>query len=251
MPSRDYFPPSRQSRERRRTRWIIIGVLALIALLLVVFPSALNTGGNAGKTRSTTTTAITISHVTHIYEAVLSQYDAALVSPIVAIAGATADIAKQEQRAQNDAASYSFHESGDECAGDALSPGEYQICVTGEQQSAVSALSDQNAANQAKKADVSQQVTSVQEIEAAITAFAQQLQGITWPSSPPPAVAGLEQALANYRNAYAQTATDLTNGEPVSTGAPAVAAAGSALDTQLGAMATTLGIPATTTPATG
>ena len=251
MRSRDYFPPSRQSRNRRKTFWIIVGILALLGLAFVLFPSALSNGRHPENAQSTTTTAITVSHVTHVYEAVLSQYDASLVSPNVVIAGATADIVKQEQRAQNDAASYSFHESGDECTGDALDPGQYQPCLTAEQESAESALSDENAATQAKSADVSRQVTSVEEIEAAISAFAQQLQGTTWPTSVSPAVASLEQALSGYRAAYAQSATDLNDGQPISANSQAVSAAASPVNTQLANMATTLGIPPTTTPTTG
>ena len=251
MRSRDYFPPSRQSRDRRRTFWIIVGILAALAVVLVLFPGALSNSGHPHNREETTTTAITLSHVSRTYEAVLSQYDAAFVSPNVAIASATADIAKQEQRAaQNDASSYTFHKSGSECSGDVLDPGQYQTCLNGEHLSADSVLSDENAANQAKNADVSRQVTSVQEIEAAISAFAQELQDTTWPSSVSPAVTSLEEALSAYQRTYAQSATDLNDGQPISANSQAVSAAASAVNTELGDMATTLGIPATTTPTT-
>ncbi len=98
---------------------------------------------------------------------------------------------------------------------------------------------------------MSRQVTSVEEIEAAISAFAQQLQGTTWPTSVSPAVASLEQALSGYRAAYAQSATDLNDGQPISANSQAVSAAASPVNTQLANMATTLGIPPTTTPTTG
>ncbi|HLN43113.1 MAG TPA: hypothetical protein VK215_11695 [Acidimicrobiales bacterium] len=247
---RNYFPPTRRSRQRRRTFWIVLGILAVLAVVFVVFPTGLSTGRHPNQTTDTTTTTVTVSHVARTYEAVLSQYQTALVAPNAAITGATDDIATQEGRAQNDAASYTSHESGAACSSDALNPGLYESCLTAEHQSAQSALGDENDATQAEKVDASRQVTGVQEIESAINAFAQQLAGITWPSTVSPAVATLTQALDGYSNAYAQTASDLTGGKPISTHSQTVTTAGAAVATQLADMATTLGIAPASSPPT-
>lgn len=247
MRSSNYFPPTRRSRQRRRTLWIVLGLLAVLAVVLVVFPTGLSTGKHPNQTENTTATP-TVSHVTHTYEAVLAQYDAALVAANKVIAIATDDIVTQVTRAQNDAASYNNHESGDLCASDALSPNLYQTCLDAEQQSAQSALGDENEATQVEKGDVSTQVASVQEIETAINAFAQQLEGITWPASVSPAVSSLTQALRGYRSAYAQTASDLVAGKPISTDSQPISAAGTAVATQLSNMARTLGIAPGSSP---
>jgi len=247
---RNYFPPTRRSRQRRRTSWIVLGILAVLAVVFVVFPTGLGSGRHPNQTEDTTTTTVTVSHVAHTYEAVLSQYQTALVAPNAVITGATDDVATQEARAQNDAASYTNHESGAACASDALSPGLFESCLTAEHQSAQSALGDENDATQAEKVDVSRQVMGVEEIATAINAFAQQVAGITWPPSVSPAVATLTQALDAYRNAYAQTATDLTGGKPISTHSQAVTTAGAAVTTQLANMAATLGITPASSPPT-
>ncbi|HLM95892.1 MAG TPA: hypothetical protein VK283_06210 [Acidimicrobiales bacterium] len=246
----DYFPPTRQIRQRRRTAWIVVGILAILAVIFVAFPSSLSPGKHPDQSSNGPSTTLALSHVVSTYEAVLSQYQAALAPPNAVIADATTDLAKQQARAQNDAAAYSAHESGSACAGNALNPGLYQSCLTSEQQTAASVLSDENVANDAAKADVSRQVAGVQQIEAAITALTQQLAGIPWPSSDSTAVSSLTRALGNYGGAYAQTATDLTNGKPISTGSAAIAAAGSAVATQLVNMATTLGIAPPSSPPT-
>jgi len=109
---------------------------------------------------------------------------------------------------------------------------------------------DENEATQVEKTDVSRQVTSVQEIETAINTFAQQLAGITWPASVSAAVANLTQALSGYSNAYARTVTDLVNGKPISTDSQPISAAAAVVATQLGNMATTLGIAPVSSPPT-
>ena len=93
---RNYFPPTRRSRQRRRTFRIVLGILAVLAVVFVVFPTGLSTGKHPNQTADTTTTTVTVSHVARTYEAVLSQYQTALVAPNAAITGATDDIATQE-----------------------------------------------------------------------------------------------------------------------------------------------------------
>ena len=195
----DYFPPNRQSRQRRRTTWIVVGILAILAVVFVAFPSSLSPGKHPDQSVNGPSTTLALSHVVSTYEAVVSQYQAALAPPNAVIANATNDLAKQEARAQSDAASYSAHESGSACAGNALNPGLYQSCLTSEQQTAASVLSDENVANDAAKADVSRQVAGVQQIEAAITAFTQQLAGIPWPSSDSAAVSSLTACSGQLR----------------------------------------------------
>ena len=149
---------------------------------------------------------------------------------------------------QSDAAIYSTDQFGGGCAANLTNPGFYDSCVAGEEQTAQGALGDENAANAAEKGDVSKQVTSVQQIESAINAFVQQLDGATWPPAVAPVVASLTQALGNYRGAYAQAATDIAGGQLISAASQAITAAQSAVSTQLTAMAAALGIPPSSTP---
>ncbi len=168
--------------------------------------------------------------------------------PFIGLPSLPATSQHRFNRAENDAATFSTDQFGGGCAANLTNPGLYDACVAGEEQTAQGALGDENAANAAKKTDVSKQVTSVQQIETAINTFVQQLDGAMWPPSVAPVVASLTQALANYRNAYAQAAADIAAGQLISVASQAISTAQSAVTTQLTNMAAALGIPPSSTP---
>jgi hypothetical protein len=188
---------------------------------------------------------MSLSDIQSTYEAVLSEYNVALVSSNAVIATAAADITTQEERIQNDAKNYSYNESGNGCSGN---PGNFDSCITDEQQTAQIALGDENAATRAAKADVTKQIRSVQQIETAITAFVQQLDGITWPASVSPGPSNVTHALSDERSTYVQVAADLASGKSISADSQTIATAMSAVATQLINMASTLGIPPPSSP---
>jgi hypothetical protein len=238
--SKAYFSPSRRSKDRQKAARIIIGSVATLAIVFVVLPGALGPGRHPSQDQNTTTTTMSLSDIQSTYEAVLSEYNVALVSSNAVIATASADITTQEVRIQNDAKDYNYNESGNGCSGNA---GSFDACITDEQQTAQIALGDENAATRAAKADVTKQLRSIQQIETAITAFVQQVDGITWPSSVSPVPSNMTHALSDERSTYVQVAADLASGKSISADSQTIAAAMSAVATPFINMASALGIP--------
>jgi hypothetical protein len=241
------FSLSRQNRDRRKTARVIVGSGAALVIVLVVFPDVLGGERHPHQGQSTTTTTMSLSDVQSTYAAVLSEYNMALVSPNAAIVTATVDITKQEVRIRSDQSAYNYNESGGGCSG---SPTYLESCLSNEQVTAQSALGDENAATLAEKADVTTQIKSVQQIETAITAFVQQLDGIPWPTSVSLEPLSLTRALSDSRGTYAQVAIDLAHDKAISTDSQAIAAAEARVATQLGAMASALGVPTPSSPTT-
>jgi hypothetical protein len=239
--------PSRQRGNRRKAARVIAGSGAALVIVLVVFPDVLGSERHPDQGPNTTTTTMSLSDVQSTYEAVRSEYATALVSPNAAIATATVDITKQEGRIRSDVSTYNYNESGGGCSGSAT---YFDSCVSNEQVTAQSALGDENAATLAEKADVTTQIKSVQQIETAITAFVQQLDGIPWPSSVSLEPLSLTRALSDSRGTYAQVAIDLAHDKAISTDSQAIAAAEARVATQLGAMASALGVPTPSSPTT-
>ena len=238
--------PSRQSKDRRKAARVIVGSGAALVIVLVVFPDVLGNESHPDQGPNTTTTTMSLSDVRSTYEAALSEYNTAFVIPNAAIATAAADITKQEGRIRTDVSNYNYNESGRGCSG---SPTYFDSCLSNEQVTAQSALGDENAATLAEKADVTKQVRSVQQIETAITAFVQQLDGIPWPSSVSLVPLSLTRALNDSNGTYAQVAIDLASGKAFSADSQTIAAVESRIAAQLGTMASALGI-ATPSPAT-
>jgi hypothetical protein len=90
---------------------------------------------------------------------------------------------------------------------------------------------------------VTKQIRSIQQIETAITAFVQQVDGITWPSSISPVPSNMTHALSDERSTYVQVAADVASGKSISADSQTIAAAMSAVATPLINMASALGIP--------
>ena len=247
MRSKAHFSPSRQSKDRRRVARIIIGSVATLVIVFVVLPGELGTGRHPSQNQNTTTTTMSLSDIRSTYEAVLSEYNVALVSPNAVIAAAAADITTLEERIQTDAKTYDYNNSGKGCSGDANNFGS---CLTDEQQTAQFALGDENASTRKAKADMTKQIKSVQQIASAITAFVQQLDGITWPSSVSPLTSNLTRALSDQKSTYVQVAADLASGKSISAERQAIATAMSAVATQLTIMASAVGIPPPSSPTT-
>ena len=245
MRPRANFSLSRRNSDRRKAAWIIVGSVATLLIVFVVFPTGLSTGRHPSQDQNTTATTIALSDIRKTYEAVYSEYIAALVSPNAVIAMAATDITIQEERLQNDVKTYDYYESGKGCSG---TPSYFASCLLDEQQTAQSALGDESAATRAEKVDVTKQIRSVQQIENAITAFVQQLDGIPWPPSISLVPLGLTHALSDSRSAYAQLAIDLAGGKAASRDRQTIATAGSAVATQLINMASALGIPLPSSP---
>ena len=95
---------------------------------------------------------------------------------------------------------------------------------------------------------MTKQIRSVQQIDTAITAFVQQLDGIPWPSSVSPVPSNVTHALSDERSTYVQVAADLASGKSISADSQTIAAAMSAVATQLINMASALGIPPPSPP---
>jgi hypothetical protein len=190
---------------------------------------------------------MSLSGIQSTYEAVFSEYNATLVASDAVIAAAGTDITSQEERIQNDVKTYNGNASGSGCSGNAS---DFDSCLANEQLTAQTALGDENAAKRTMKADVTKQIRSVQQIEAAITAFVQQADTITWPSSVAPVVSDVTQALGDERSTYVQVAADLASGKPFSADSQTIATAESAVANQLTSMASALGVapPSSTTP---
>lgn len=237
--------PYRRSKDRRKAARIIVGSGAALVIVLVVFPDVLGTGSHPDQDQNTTTTTMSLSDIQRTYQAVLSEYDMAFVSPNAVIAAASTDITTQEARIRSDVSVYNYNESGGGCSGN---PTYFESCVSNEQVTAQSALGDENTATLDEKADVTKQIKSVQQIETAITSFAQQLDGIPWPSSVSLVPLNLTHALSDSRATYAQVAIDLANGKAFSTDSQSIAAAESRVATQLSSMASALGIPTPSSP---
>jgi len=165
----------------------------------------------------------------------------ALLSANAVITSAGADITIQEEHIQNDVTTYNNNEAGNGCSGN---ESDFASCLAGEQQTAQGDLVQENVAARAEKADVTEQIRSVQQIETAIAAFIQQLDGIPWSSSVLPVLSNLTHALTDDGTTYQKVATDLAGGKPFSADSQSIAVAGSAVATQLTNMASALGIPA-------
>jgi hypothetical protein len=245
---RTYFSPSRRRRDRRKVFWIIVGSVAILAVVFLVFPTGLGPGGHSSQDLSTTTTTMSLSDIQSTYRAIYSEYGGALVSSNAMIEQGAADMATQERRLQNDITTYNDDETGKGCSG---TPTYFASCLSNDQQTAQSALGDENAATRAKKADLTKQIRAVQQIENAITAFVGQLAGIPWPSSVSLAPLSLTHALSDSRSTYAQLAIDLASGKAISTDSQRIATAGSEVVAQLSNMASVLGIPPPSSPTPG
>ena len=247
MGSKAYSTSSRPRQDRRKGARIFIGAVAALVILFVVLPGELGTDKHPSQDQNTTTTTMSLSDIRTTYDAVLSEYNAGLASSSAVIATVATDITTQEERVQNDAKTYNYNESGSGCSGNS---GDFESCLADEQLTAQTALSDENAAKRAMKADVTKQIRNVQQIETAITAFAQQLAGITWPSSLLPVESNLTHALADERSTYVQVAADVASGKSFSTDGQTIAAATSLVATQLASMASALGVPPSSTTST-
>ena len=240
MRSRAHVSPSRQSKDRRKVARIIIGSAASLVIVFVVLPGELGTGRHPTQNHNTTTTTLSLSDIRSTYEAVLSEYNVGLASSNAVLATAATDITVLEERIQNDAKTYTYNKSGNGCSGNVSN---FDSCLTNEQLTAQFALGDESLATRRVMADVSKQVKSVRQIETAITAFVQQLDGITWPSSVSLLTSNLTQALIDERSTYVQVGADLANGKSLSAESQAIATATSTVATPLAALASALGIP--------
>ena len=243
-----YPSRSRQSRDRRKVTRVVIGAVVVLVLLFVVLPGELNTGKQPSQDRNTTTTTMSLSDIRSIYEGIASEYTATLASSNAVIAAAGADITTQGARIQNDGRTYTANESGSGCSGGA---GNFDSCLANEQLTAQAALVDENAAERTAKADVTKQVRSLQQIEAAISSFVQQLDAITWPSSVSSVESSLTHLLDNQRSTYVQVAADVAGGKTFSTDNQPIAAATSAVVTQLTSMTSALGVAVPSSTAAG
>ncbi len=139
------------------------------------------------------------------------------------ITSAGADITIQEEHIQNDVTTYNNNEAGNGCSGN---ESDFASCLAGEQQTAQGDLVQENVAARAEKADVTEQIRSVQQIETAIAAFIQQLDGIPWSSSVLPVLSKLTHALTDDGTTYQKVATDLAGGKPFSADSQSIAVGG-------------------------
>jgi hypothetical protein len=238
--SNAYSSRPRQSKDRRKVARTIIGAIAVLVILFVVLPGELGTDKHPSQDQNTTTTTMSLSGIQSTYEAVLSEYNATLVASNAVITATGTDITTQEERIQNDAKTYNYPASGSGCSGNAS---DFKSCLADDQLTAQTALGDENAAKRTMKADVTEQIRSIQRIETAITAFVQPLDGITWPSSVSPVESDLTHTLDDERSTYVQVAADLASGKSFSTDSQTIATAKSAVVTQLTSMASALGVP--------
>jgi hypothetical protein len=241
--SRNYFPRTRQSEDRRKTR-IVVGSVAALAVLLIAFPSALSLSGDESRNALTRTV-----NPAKTYEAFLSQYEAAWRPLSAAITTATAAVTIQDQRLQSDAATYSSNEYGVGCRPNIVNPGYYKSCLSGEDQDAQSAVDDERAAAVAKKEDLAQQIESIDTMESAINVFVQELNSVSWPPSVAPVESNLTQSLDQYGESYAKAGVGLSYGQPLSAYSQSISAVESTATTQLTDMATALHIPPPSIPA--
>ncbi len=243
MRSRNYFPRTRQIEDKRKVK-IVVGSVAALAVLLIAFPSALSSSGDESKNVATTTL-----NPAKTYEAFLSQYDVAWRSLSAAIISATDAVTIDDERLQNDATAYTNNEYGVGCRPNIVNPGYYKSCVSGEDQTAQSALDDEKSASVAKREDLSQQIKSIETMESAIIVFVQELNSVTWPSSVAPVESSLTQSLDDYRETYGKAEVGLSYNQPFSAYSENISAAQSTTTTQLSQMSTALRTPPIATQA--
>jgi hypothetical protein len=240
--SKNYFPQTRQIEDKRKVR-IVVGSVAALAVLLIAFPSALSSSGDESKNVVTTKV-----NPAKTYRAFLSQYDAAWRPLSAAITSATAAVTIDDERLQSDATTYTNNVYGVGCRPNIINPGYYKSCVSGEDQTAQSALDDERSAGVAKREDLSQQIKNIETMESAISVFVQELNSVTWPSSVAPVESSLTQSLDDYREAYGKAQVGLSYDQLLSAYSENISAAQSTTTTELTDMATALHIPSPSTP---
>jgi len=122
-------------------------------------------------------------------------------------------MAKQEQRAQTDANTYSADSFGSGCTVSASDLSAYSTCVSQEQQAATSAENDETAANAQIAQDRSQIEGTDGSLSSNIDTFVQQLGDMSWPVNIKTDVARLVNSLVKYRTDTSLEVNALTDGD--------------------------------------
>ena len=118
-----------------------------------------------------------------------------------------ADITKQNQRIQQDAATYQQNDLGLGCDSQIASP-NFESCVQGEEQTASAAESDSAAANAQLQTDDQQYATNASTYGTALSTFISQLPDLNWPNSMQSIVSDLVTATQAVRSDVSNQAAE-------------------------------------------
>jgi len=199
-----------------RRKWFIGGgaavmvVIAAVVLALVLGKSTPKSpAATSDRTPSTTSqpSGASLVATAQQYESALSTETAANQAWVAASGPIVADETKQNQRLQQDQATYNSNVDGLRC--NAADFSTYESCVQQDEQSASSAQNDEAAATAQIQTDYEQYSTNVNTYETAISTFISQVASITtWPSPMTSDVNSLLTSARTLRGDLAQEAAE-------------------------------------------
>ena len=238
---------------RRKSTWGILSVVAVLVIVGIVVGTQL-----LAKTKphvsTPATSTVSLAKIASIFERYSISYFEVVNPANATIVATAADITKQNERFQQDETTYATDDFGLGCTTPRTYQGEaitqvtddfnaYESCMSTEENTALSALSDKIAATAASNTDATREVVSLQRIQAAAWVYIQQLDSVQWPKVARNVASLLEQDLNNYKDALAQCATDLADGQNISADNSTITTDFSNIGTQLVNMDNALKIP--------
>ena len=133
-----------------------------------------------------------------------------------ALAAATTDLSKQNQRTSLDQSAIQNDQYGVGCTISLTDPSSYESCVSSEEQTAANANTDEAAAENQASQDLSAYASAANTYQEELSTFIGQMIALSWPSKYNEAVNDVADAVRAYRSDLT-TVSGVTTSTPTST----------------------------------
>jgi len=230
---------------------VVLSVIVVAGVVAGVVIASRKSGPKApatGSSQSPSTIAghpETVAQLRTQYLRYINAYADAQTQVSQKLAPISTDIAKQQQRAKNDAATYAADKAGAGCKVNTADPSASSACVGQEAQSATNAQNDEAAANTRLAADRMKSVAVGRIGSNNVNTFVQRLNSIPWTGDLKADAEKLVTGLVQYRAEFDRELTALSKNHTAAVNADASKATVFFTQTQNATQAlnTALGVP--------